>query len=171
MNNKKTTSVLVIGLGMLGLVMILSNMGNNLQQQVYAIETITAHLSEVDDNEFMKDSTIYTEISDLTTNSSLYTDIEVGEGRIYNTISDDRMGISFPAKVPDPDNPNKQFVIDVDAYLNVKSIETDPTTGLKTYYAEPEFSTLVSGDVAMDSAELTQTDDDEAILTITMMDL
>lgn len=161
MNRTKT-----IRLGILGLTIVL--ISSISAHQSYAIETITADLSEVDENQFMQGATIYKEVSDLTTNSSLYTDIEPGDGYIYNTVSDDTMNLNFPAKVPDPENPNREFVIEVNANLNAESIETNPDTGLITYYAEPEFSTLVSGDVAIASAQLEQTSDEDATLILTL---
>lgn len=127
----------------------------------YALDTVTFDLSDGRENTFSKGTTVYEEVSNIETNSSQLQGIETGSGYTYNSVADDSISIAFPAKIPDPSNPNRMNVDDVSIRLDVNSIETKDD-GLKTFYAEPGFLGGSIGDVQVASGIVEQTSDDEA---------
>ena len=109
----------------------------------------------------------YDAISTIETNSSDLQGIEAGSGGGYNSVSDDSIRIAFPAKIPDPLNPNRVNVVDWNIVLDVNAIETKPD-GLKTYYGQSNMMSNNVGDLSIESGKVEQTSDTEAVATLVL---
>ncbi|MDN5868301.1 MAG: hypothetical protein L0H55_13015 [Candidatus Nitrosocosmicus sp.] len=82
-------------------------------------------------------SILYREIGSIESNVQELQGIEVRNGTFSDaSVSDDILSISFPANVPNPQDPNRENILDGDISLFVNSVETKPD-GLKIYYAGP----------------------------------
>lgn len=129
--------------------------------------TVIINLNEGRENAFDEGTLVYDGVSNIETNSSEIQGIEAGSGTIYNSVSDDTIRISFPAKIPDPINPNKVSVIDASIWLDVNSIETTPD-GLKIYYGESGFLPSNIGELEVVKGTLEQISNDQAVATLVL---
>lgn len=150
-----------------GSMCILFNGLSNASYAQSSTDAVIINLNEGRENTFDKGTQVYDSVSSIETNSSGLQGIEAGSGYTYNSVSDDTIRISFPAKIPDPVNPNKVNVNDVSVWLDVNSIETKPD-GLKIYFGEPGFMTNSVGDFEVVSGTLEQISTDEAVVTLVL---
>lgn len=134
-------------------------------QQTSGANTITINLMDGSDNPYQEGATTYMKVKSIQTNVSSLQGMEAGSGYTYGSAADDTITISFPAKVPDPQNPNKVNVLDVNIRLGVNSIETK-SDGSKIYYGESGFFSNTIGDFHVTEGDLEQTSKQEAVFTL-----
>jgi len=127
--------------------------------------TIAINLTDGSDNQYQEGATSYMKVKSIQTNVSSLQGMEPGSGYTYGSAADDTISISFPAKVPDPQNPNKVNVLDANIRLDVNSIETKPD-GLKIYYGDSDFFPNTIGDFHITEGTLEQTSNQEAVFTL-----
>lgn len=111
-------------------------------------------------------SILYREIGDIETNVPQLQGLEV-QTEAFSDVSarNDTLSIAFPAKLPDPQTPNKVSVMDIDVTLDVNSVVTKPN-GLKIYYASIGFTPTSIGEFVVVEGVLEQTSNKEAVLKL-----
>jgi hypothetical protein len=134
-------------------------------QQTSGTNTVAINLMDGSENPYQEGATTYMKVKDIQTNVSSLKGIEAGSGYTYGSAADDTISISFPAKVPDPQNPNRVNVLDVNIRLGVNSIETKPD-GLKIYYGDSGFTSNEIGDLKVTEGALEQISNEEANFTL-----
>ncbi len=96
-------------------------------------EIVMINLIHPSDNPIVDGMTTY-ELEEINTNIDSLKGIEFGSSYIKSaTVTDNSINLYGAVKIPDPFNPNKVAVEDIDIYLSVESIETSPTGGLNNY--------------------------------------
>lgn len=84
----------------------------------------------------------------INTNIKDFEGIEFGSSYIKSpSITDNSINVNGAVKIPDPVNPNAVKVEDINIYLNVNSIETNPLNGLKNLTGNAGFISNSIGDI------------------------
>ncbi|MGD9671884.1 MAG: hypothetical protein AB7U98_00220 [Candidatus Nitrosocosmicus sp.] len=131
------------------------------QQSFVNTMTINLHNGIHDDG-----SVLYREIGDIETNVSELQGIKASTGAFSDVSArDDTLSITFPAKLPDPQTPNEESVMDIDVTLDVNSVVTKPD-GLKIYYASLGFTPTSIGEFTVVEGVLQETSNKEAVLKL-----
>lgn len=136
-----------------------------ISQQNSEFNTVIINLMDGSPNQYQEGSTYYGKIKSVQTNMSELKGIEAGSGYTYASAADDTISVHFPAKLPDPQNPNKVNIMNVNIRLDVTSVETKPD-GLKVYYAKSGFLSNSLGDLPIVEGMLEQTSDSEAVFIV-----
>jgi hypothetical protein len=109
---------------------------------------------------------LYRGIGDIKTNVPELRGLEASTGAFSDVSArDDTLNIAFPAKLSDPQTPNKESIMDIEVTLDVNSIVTKPD-GLKIYYASLGFTPTSIGEFVVEEAVLEQTNNNEAVLKL-----
>lgn len=166
----KILPVLIISSSLLTMIYVNSNpfyeaLAQSLPQQSPISNTVTINLIEGSPNQYDEGSIFYGKVGNIETNITELKGIEAGSGYTYGSAADDTLVVTFPAKVPDQQNPNRMNVSDANIRLDVNSIETKPD-GLKIYYAESGFGSNTLGGFEVVEGTLEQTSNEEAIFTL-----
>lgn len=133
------------------------------QEQQLLAKTVAINLSK---GLYDGGSTLYREIGSIDTNVPELQGIEVRSGAFSDaSVSDDILSISFPAKIPNPQDPNREDILDVDISLFVNSVETKPD-GMKIYYAGPGPIPSYISEFEVVEGLLEQTSKEEAVLKL-----
>jgi hypothetical protein len=106
-------------------------------------------------------------VGSMNTTTPDFQGIKAGSGFTYSDVADDTKSVSFPAKVPDPQNPNRETVLDVNIRLNVNSIQTK-SDGLKIYDGDTGFFANEIGNYHVTKGTLEQTSNSDATLTLNL---
>jgi hypothetical protein len=136
-------------------------------QPTSATMTLSLNLTDGSPNQYQEGSTSYMSIGSMVTNVAELNGIKAGSGYTYSSAADDTISTSFPAKVPDPQKPNRETVLYVNIRLNVNSNETKPD-GLKLYCGETGFFSNEIGNYQVTEGILEQTTNSEATLSLNL---
>jgi hypothetical protein len=136
-----------------------------IQQQSF-VNTVTITLQNGLSND---DSILYREIEDIETNIPELKGLIASTGAFSDiSAKDDTLSIVFPAKLPEPQNPNpdrENTIMNIDVSLDVNSVVTKPD-GLKIYYASIGFTPTYIGEFKVVEGVLEQTSNDKAVLKL-----
>lgn len=129
-------------------------------------EIVIINLEHASDNPIMDGMTTY-ELEDIQTNMDSLNGIEFGSSYIKSaTVTDNSINLYGAVKIPDPFNPNKVAVEDIDIYLSVESIVTSPAGGLKNYTGSSGFRSNSIGQENFNRGELIERSNSAALLIL-----
>ena len=111
-------------------------------------------------------SVLYREIGNIETNVPELQGLEASSGSFSDvSATADTLSIKFPAKLPDPQNPDGDKIIDIDVTLDINSVITKPD-GLKIHYASLGFTPTSIEEFVVVEGVLEQTSNKEAELKL-----